>query len=181
MGVASRYVPRAPRYIYRPQDQRLMRYKPMEILASSVRAQARDVSTSGISFVVPPGEAPFEGEILKIEWVLPGGKQLAWFASVVRIESRIDWDPRGGDVAQTIVALRFHQVSPLLTKAIQKSLAPHVGKEESVRDEIAYDLNSLTRKQIAAFSSLLVGVTAAFILMAVPMELWLRPFRSLFY
>jgi len=176
MSAASRYYPRAPRYVFRPQDQRLMRFKGMDVNASASRALTRDLSESGLSFIVDSGEAPFEGEILKIEFTPPGRRQIAWFALVARVESKIDWDPISGYHNQTVVGLRFRQLSPALTRELQKSLEGRVAFAEKPE----YDPRAASRAEIALLTALAFGTLASFVVMTLPPVMWLTPFRALF-
>lgn len=173
---AARYYPRAPRYVFRPQDQRLMRFKGMDVNSSASRATTRDLSESGLSFIVDAGESPFEGEILKIEFTPPGRRQVAWFATVARVESKIDWDPISGYHNQTVVGLRFRQLSPALTRELQRSLEGRVADAEKPE----YDPRAASRSEIALFTALAMGTFASFIVMAMPPAMWLMPFRALF-
>lgn len=171
---AARYIPRAPRYVFRPQDQRLMRFKGMNVNASASRAVTRDVSESGLSFIVDENESPFDGEILKIEFTLPGRRQIAWFATVARTETKIDWDPIRGYHSQTVIGLRFHRLSKVLSRELKRSL------DGKVEDEETPDLRAATRGQFALFAALMLGALISLVVMTLPPTHWLQPFRALF-
>lgn len=175
MSTASRYHPRAPRYVFRPMDQRLMRIKSEEKKAIAVAARIRDLSTSGLSFVISGDQAPREGEMLKIEFTLPGDahpskRKIAWFASVVRLA------PNQDAGATTLVASRFYRLPESLTLKLQKCLGPRVGSEEKAD----FELGGPSTKELILFTSLAGGTLASFVVMALPVSLWLQPFTRLF-
>lgn len=191
MSSAARYYPRAPRYVFKPSEQRLMRFKPLEARADSTRAQVRNISATGLSFIVSPGEAPIEGEMLKIEFALPAGqessakntripRQVAWFADVVRVESRIEWVPWAMDQtserAITIVALRFRKLPAALTKALNQSLRGKYFANEAPE----FDLSHINQTEIAAFSALSIFSIILMALISFPPTTWLSAIRGLF-
>lgn len=182
MSSAARYYPRAPRYVYRPDDQSLMRFAGMETRGITSRARVRDLSFSGMSFTVKSTDAPRRGDMIKVEFGVPGQKQIAWFATVVRIERRSDWDPEFGRLARTVVAIQFRQLPPPFTRTIHKSIGRLIGMRER-GDESVFNFNARSStpiKDLAVFSALSGLLLAAFVGMAVPPDLWLRPFHSLF-
>ncbi len=176
MSAASKYHPRAPRYIFRPLDQRLMRFKAPEKSRASA-AQIRDLSTTGLSFVVSADEAPLAGEMLKVEFTLPRSprqlrsRKIAWFASVVRIERPNPWEK-----SLLIVASRFYRLPTGLTTQLKTCLDPKVGNEEKAD----FDLGAPTAKDLFLFTSLMLASVGALTLMVIPVALWLQPFRALF-
>ena len=132
MASAARYYPRAPRYVFRPEDESLSRFAGMAKNGQPTHARVRDVSATGISFVVAAGSAPREGDMLKVEFGLPGKKQFAWFATVARVESQVEWEPTLGTRALTIVGLRFDKLPARLAKAISRAV--NTGKQSAPFD-----------------------------------------------
>ena len=74
---AARYYQRSPRYVFRPGDRSLMRFAGMESKGDATHARIRDLSSTGLSFIVEGSDSPFENELLKIEFEIPGDKQVA--------------------------------------------------------------------------------------------------------
>jgi hypothetical protein len=152
-----------------------MRFKGVE-KPSAVSAQIRDLSTSGMSFVVSTLEAPHEGEMLKVEFTLPrsprqiGNRKISWFASVVRIENPNPWEK-----SVTIVASRFYRLPSGLTNQLKNCLEPKVGTSEKAD----FDLGAPTAKDLLLFASLLAASVSALVLMTLPVTVWLVPFRAL--
>lgn len=204
MSSASRYYPRSPRYTFRPNEQRLMRFKAHDSRSDSTHAEVRNVSTTGLSFVVPAGGAPKVGDMLKVEFSLPGAlsqegnsmkrtlknplnNQVAWFAEVIRVESNLEWTPWQLDdmtnISQhfnrqvvTIVAIRFKNLPSGITKALTQSLQ---GKR--LDDESAdFDVSHVNQKELVLLSAFTALGLVSMILMAIPTHLWIATFRVLF-
>ena len=154
-----------------------MRYAGMDERGSSARARVRDLSATGISIVVASDLAPKIGEMLKIEFGLPGGRQVAWFATVVRVEHKNEWDPDLGDREFTLVGLRFRQLPAPFRAAIRRSLNDRSKGAEKTN---LIDASADTARERTMFF-LMTGVTGAtLVLMSLPPEVWLAPFRALF-
>ena len=180
MGSAARFVPRSPRYVFRPQDEKLLRFAGMETKGKATKATVRDLSTTGISFVTGAEHAPKEGEMLKVEFGLPATRanpsQVAWFANVVRVEKRSEWDPQLGELPYTVIALSFHQVPANLVTAISRSLRLRVAGSEGGRADVhepeTFDTDRLDAKR-AIFFLVFTGILVlCFLAMAMPSHLW---------
>lgn len=91
MNQALKYfIPRAPRYILRPSDSQILYFAQKNENGIKHPTRIVNVSTSGIAFLVTKAEAPRIDDHVKIEFPVPGGEQVAWWARVVRIESYSD-------------------------------------------------------------------------------------------
>ncbi len=176
MGSAARYYPRAPRYVFRPEDESLMRYAAMETRGTALKARIRDLSTSGLSIIVDSDQAPEVGETLKIEFSVPGSKKVAWFATVVRIERRSDWSPDFGHHDYTVVGLKFRQLPAPFTKAIQNCVKKNSDQERS--GLISASPKALQELYMFWFMGAVLIILLT--LMAIPPSFWLSPFRELF-
>lgn len=82
----ARYHARAPRYILDTQDDSLIRLSGAEQLCWEEQTELRDVSLTGLSFTAQQDLSPQVGEVIKIQFSVPGSKQMACFAVVTRIE-----------------------------------------------------------------------------------------------
>jgi hypothetical protein len=91
MGVSSnvkkiRY--RAPRYTLRPYDAKGMRFSRKRKGAKIFETQIINVSETGMAFRVESENAPQIGEVIKVEFNVPGERyKIAWFANVVWLET----------------------------------------------------------------------------------------------
>src|SRR5437868_2092262 len=82
----ARYHARAPRYILDTQDDSLIRLSGAEQHSWEETTELRDVSLTGLSFTAPQDLSPQIGEVIKIQFSVPGSKQMACYAVVIRIE-----------------------------------------------------------------------------------------------
>lgn len=125
--VLRRFVPRAPRYVLRPHDRSIVRYAPEHSAGpmSINRTKLLNLSETGMAILVDAHAAPYPGEMLKVELPIPGGDQIAWWATVVRSElfSNHWWSPRSSSQEdQVLVALRFEELPKGHQHAIRKGL-----------------------------------------------------------
>ncbi len=109
-----RFVARAPRYILRPNDNQMLRFAPNHVHNRSFSTRFVNVSETGLAFIIDRTSAPRIGEFLKVEFPVPGGEQIAWFAKVVRLEE-VDqhpwWNRNNPDEDPgVLVGLQFHQL-----------------------------------------------------------------------
>jgi hypothetical protein len=167
---AARYYQRAPRYVFRPDDKSLLRFAGMDTKGVKTPAQIRDLSSTGLSFMVETEEAPFENEILKLEFTLPGSRQIAWFANVVRVERRSDWNPEAGDQPYTLIALQFKKLPHPYQQAIERSLNGRVDEEEQV-------VTGTDPAAMVKFCGLALALLGSFFWMSLPLDQWLGFFR----
>lgn len=88
----ARYHARAPRYILNTQDNSLIRLSGAEKLSWEEKTELRDVSLTGLSFTAPQDLSPQIGEVIKIQFPVPGSEQMACYAVVIRIEKINQYD-----------------------------------------------------------------------------------------
>ncbi|MGE3974234.1 MAG: PilZ domain-containing protein [Bdellovibrionales bacterium] len=89
MSAARKLGDRAPRYILNPHELKMVRVASRNRRRSQVyELEIIDMSESGMSFIVNWNFLPQIGEILKVEFPIPGeqGGKVAWFAEVMRLE-----------------------------------------------------------------------------------------------
>ena len=82
----ARYHARAPRYILNTEDNSLVRLSGAEQFSWEEKTELRDVSLTGLSFIAPQDLSPQLGEVIKIQFSVPGSQQMACYAIVIRIE-----------------------------------------------------------------------------------------------
>lgn len=144
-----------------------MRFAGMDTKGESTHARVRDLSSTGLSFLVEGDAVPFENELLKIEFDVPGHRQIAWFATVVRIETRSKWTPHAGDQIHTLVALRFRQLPPQFAEAIEQSVNGRINADEEPLSTHA------DPAALAVFAGFSIALLAGFYWMSLPLNTWL--------
>src|SRR5690349_9249159 len=92
MTSLARYHARAPRYILNTEDNSLIRLSGAEQWAWEESTELRDISLTGLSFVAPQDLSPQIGEVIKIQFAVPGSQQMACYAVVIRIEKINQFD-----------------------------------------------------------------------------------------
>lgn len=125
--VLRRFVPRAPRYVLRPNDNQMLRFAPNKVHNRSHSTRFLNVSETGLAFLIERSSAPTIGELIKIEFAVPGGEQIAWFAKVIRLE---EYSPNAWWTHQdsldhhrdVLVGIQFHQ----LPDAHRQSIRVHL-------------------------------------------------------
>jgi hypothetical protein len=126
---ARRFVPRAPRYILRTEDRKVMRFSLKDTSGPSGIEETVlvNLSETGVAFLAPPTKAFDIGELIKVEVPIPKGDQIAWWARVVRIEEYggrlwyFSRDPFRDD-PKLLIALRFEKLPEPHTRAIRKGI-----------------------------------------------------------
>lgn len=176
---SSRFFPRAPRYTLRAQDDNQMRFALMQTRGNALDTELRDVSKTGLKFTVPNAEVPHrgldEGDMIKIEFKIPSGKQIACFATVVRVEVIEQWHPDFGDQSFTEVAVTFRQLPSLFAKALEKSLP---GKESGEHSAIHISTfpEHMHRRALVLFSLSSVALFSLFMFLSTSPQQWLTWF-----
>lgn len=89
-GSLARYHARSPRYILDTQDNNLVRFSGAERLPWEEKTELRNVSLTGLSFVCANDLSPQLGEIIKIQFSVPGSETMACYAIVIRIAAEDD-------------------------------------------------------------------------------------------
>ena len=84
-GSLARYHARSPRYVLDTQDNSLIRYSGAERLPWEEKTELRNVSLTGLTFICANDLSPQLGEIIKIQFSVPGSESMACYAIVIRI------------------------------------------------------------------------------------------------
>ncbi len=82
----ARYHARLPRYILDTQDDELIRVAGPRQVPWEEGTEIRNVSLTGLAFTAPEDLCPILGEVIKIQFLVPGGKQMACHAIVTRLD-----------------------------------------------------------------------------------------------
>lgn len=98
----SKYQERASRYTLNTDDNSLIRYSGSERWPWEEKTEIQNISLSGLSFVAPNDLSPKIGEIIKIQFSVPGSQQMACYAVVIRIDSSNEYD--------NLIAVHFYKL-----------------------------------------------------------------------
>jgi len=79
------YHQRSPRYILLPQENCLVRIAGPKQLPWEEGTEIKNISATGLSFTAPDILAPQNGELVKIQFEVPGAQMMACHARVVRV------------------------------------------------------------------------------------------------
>lgn len=99
VGSLSKYVARAPRYILQPDDNTLIRLAGPFQTPWEEGTEIQNISLSGLAFTAPSDLCPVLGDIVKIQFEVPGSGQMACMALTVRLEK--------ASKSRTIVGIKF--------------------------------------------------------------------------
>lgn len=144
------FIPRAPRYVLRPDDNQMIRYALPNEKNNPYITKFIDISQSGLAFVISQRALrdgfPHVGESLKIEVPVPGGEQFAWWAKVTRIQEyenpwkRFDSDGFWNETV-VLVAVVFENLPDGHAAALKTGLSKKF-------EEIAIEKAKYRRKEI---------------------------------
>lgn len=136
--VIRRFISRAPRYSLQSTDANWMFFaRPRD---QDIKHQTRimNVSETGLAFLVDSIMAPQVGDLIKVEFPVPGKDQVAWWAKVVRLEEFQDLSPWFDDVGkntggQILVGIRFEQLPEGHREEIREGLFLRYKEELELR------------------------------------------------
>ena len=171
---ARQYHTRIPRYVLKTEDESLMRFAGMETKGSATHARVRDLSENGVAFTLGAEVTIDEGDVLKIEFTIPGRSQIACFATVIRIDKIQEWDPDLGPRESLLIACKFRSLPTLHARALAGGLKNRVQPESESLWE------SEKQRHTLAFAALSVSLFFTLGLLALPASTWVATVRSLF-
>lgn len=111
----ARYHARSPRYILDTQDEELIRVAGPRQVPWEEGTEIRNVSLTGLAFLAPEDLCPLLGEVIKIQFLIPGGKQMACHAIVTRL------DPEKGE--KILVGVHFYKLEMAHRIALAQGLS----------------------------------------------------------
>lgn len=122
-----RFVPRAPRYTLQTGDNHNLRFAINGQNHKSFSTRFLNVSETGLAFLIDRDSAPHLGEMIKLEFPVPGGEQIAWFAKVVRLEDfgASQWwseNEPADSSSDVVVGVQFH----LMPEAHRANIRSHL-------------------------------------------------------
>ena len=120
----ARYHGRSPRYILNTEDNSLVRLSGASQLSWEEKTELRDISLTGLSFLAQQDLSPQIGEVIKIQFSVPGSQQMACYAVVIRIEKINQFDNMiGVHFYKLDRSQRLNLVQGLAEK-VQKNMLP---------------------------------------------------------
>lgn len=117
----ARYHARAPRYILNTEDNSLVRLSGAEQFSWEEKTELRDVSLTGLSFLAQQDLSPQIGEVIKIQFSVPGSQQMACYAVVIRIEKINQFD--------NLIGVHFYKLDRTQRLNLVHGLADKVQKK----------------------------------------------------
>jgi PilZ domain len=82
----ARYHGRSPRYILNTQDDSLIRVAGPRQMPWEEGTEIKNISLTGLGFTAPSDLCPLLGEVIKIQFEVPGSQPMACYAVVTRID-----------------------------------------------------------------------------------------------
>ncbi|MCM2281052.1 MAG: PilZ domain-containing protein [Bdellovibrionaceae bacterium] len=164
VATARPYIPRAPRYVIRPHDKSLLRFKDAAPNGEASSATILDLSESGLLFTIQGPDHPELQETIKVEFTIPGRSQMACFATVTRVETDVEWELDGKQTSTGVrIAVRFLDLPPAFRHTLHASLSTRTLKDRI----LTTDTSSGRQKQmrLLRLALALAGLISAFVLM----------------
>ena len=123
----AKYHARAPRYILNTDDDYLIRIAGPRQIPWEEGTEIRNVSLTGLAFTAADDLCPLLGEVIKIQFSVPGGRQMACHAIVTRLENDLQ------NLKQMLVAVHFYKLEMahrvVLAQGISKKFKDHHSKK----------------------------------------------------
>lgn len=110
----AKYHGRSPRYILNTEDDSLIRLAGPQQIPWEEGTEIQNVSLTGLAFSAPTDLCPILGEVIKIQFLAPGGHQLASYAIVTRVENK---------GLKSLVAIHFYKMEMGHRIALAQGLA----------------------------------------------------------
>lgn len=139
----AHYIQRSPRYILLPQDNCFIRVAGPQQTPWEEGTEVRNVSNTGLSFTAPSILTPVVGEMIRVQFHVPGSQQMACHARVVRVE---EMNPN-----DSLVGIEFES----LNEAQQWNLMRGLVKKRVSENDNVIDLYAQTSLPSSPFVKLL--------------------------
>jgi hypothetical protein len=122
-GSLARYHSRSPRYILDTYDNNLIRLSGAEKLSWEEKTVIRNISLTGLSFTAPRDLSPQLGEIIKIQFQVPGSETMACYALIIRIEVLNEFDNE--------IAIHFYKLDRIQRINLVQGLAEKMTSDQA--------------------------------------------------
>jgi len=142
-GSLARYHARSPRYTLNTQDNSLVRFSGAERFSWEEKTELMNVSLTGLSFTAPQDLSPQIGEIIKIQFEVPGAEMMACYAIVTRVAEYNSFENE--------IAVHFYKLDRIQRINLVQGLAQKIDlnqkkKQKNFDDRKATSSNSTTAK-----------------------------------
>lgn len=122
----ARYHSRAPRYILDTEDNYLIRVAGPQQTPWEEGTEIKNVSLTGLVFSAPEDLCPVLGEVIKIQFQVPGSQSMACYALVIRVDEE---GPQIKNVAVHFYKLEMAHRMILAQGLLQKIKAKNLDSE----------------------------------------------------
>lgn len=120
-GTLARYHARSPRYILNTEDDSLIRVAGPRQIPWEEGTEIRNVSLTGLAFTAPDDLCPVLGEVIKIQFQVPGERQMASHGIVTRLDTE--------SPGVTLVGVHFYKLDMahriVLAQGLSKKFREH--------------------------------------------------------
>jgi len=142
-GSLARYHARSPRYTLNTQDNSLVRFSGAERFSWEEKTDLMNVSLTGLSFTAPQDLSPQIGEIIKIQFEVPGAEMMACYAIVTRVAEHNSFENE--------IAVHFYKLDRIQRINLVQGLAQKIDlnqkkKQKNFEDRKASNSNPTTAK-----------------------------------
>ncbi len=120
----SHYHQRSPRYILLPQENCLIRIAGPKQVPWEEGTEIKNISATGLCFTAPEVLIPKNGELIKIQFEVPGSQTMACYGKVTRVE-KISRDA-------LLVGIEFEALTDLQRKNLFRGLKGKKFQDEGV-------------------------------------------------
>lgn len=155
-GSLARYHSRSPRYILDTFDNNLIRLSGAEKLTWEEKTTLKNISLTGLSFTAPRDLSPQLGEIIKIQFQVPGSEMMACYALIIRIEVL---DESDNDIAVHFYKLDRVQRINLVQGLAEKMTADKKTTDQKVENDLVMKKQNLIRQPLTLFQKFFMAIT----------------------
>jgi len=126
-GSLARYHARSPRYFLNTQDNSLVRFSGAERFSWEEKTELMNISLTGLSFTAPDDLSPQIGEVIKIQFEVPGADMMACYAIVIRVSEYTKYENE--------IAVHFYKMDRLQRINLVQGLAQKINKNTALKKE----------------------------------------------
>ena len=125
---AKPFIDRSPRYTLRATDQKKLKFAIEGDSTHIYSTSLVNISMTGLAFVTQRSACPKLNDLIKLEFQIPGGPQVAWWGKVVRIENYRErqWNQENNESfipTEKLVAVSFEKIPKQLKAEISNGLS----------------------------------------------------------
>jgi hypothetical protein len=140
----AKYHARSPRYILQPQDNTLIRVAGPRQIPWEEGTDIKNISLSGLAFTAAHELCPIVGEFIKIQFDVPGSKQMACYGLVTRLE------PLGK--TEMLVGIQFYKLEMPHRIVLLQGLAQKL-KDQQHKNQVLESENPIPKKLMTHWKS----------------------------